>query len=590
MKRTWLGFFVLVFPLLAVGQNNVTTGSLALGQRVSANGHTTLASSGPIFDTTQFAGGGIAADIADCLTALATGPGTCDASSEPAQTTAATINISVSGVVVLMPPVTITLGSGFFLWVTAANSGFICGGAARSCILNSAPAGVTTAIILAGASGDFVVGMQIPGGRCGIAGCSSSTGSSPNTENAITMTGTDHQVLNNLITDSGHIGVSLSLCNSCIVRDNEIDRAGWAGIVVNTATSGTSLNNRIITNLLEDDNVLANPGGSIEISCSMGTSCGYSTDGTLVEGNTVRFLVLSPTISACTGSGTLLTTLDTGCNEGIQSTDRAYHTTFLGNHVYNSILEGLVCGAIGCVVVGNTCDACGLSGGGALMWSYGVASTIPVGDAVYANNVITDSNTTLTLLYCASLQSTNSSSVTYENIKFVNNTCSGGLSGATAGFTNGFRYVNTGGGTVTLSDVDFSGNTASDKITTPFKLTYTNTTGVVLLNNNIPMPAPTISSGFGTSPSIVNNNGPYSFTINVGTGGTANSGIIGFYAAPDGWSVSCTDVTNPTTGGGFLTKQTASTTTTATVKGYSSAGAPAVWTASDILNCQASPY
>jgi hypothetical protein len=91
MKRTWLGFFVLVFPLLAVGQNNVTTGSLALGQRVSANGHTTLASSGPIFDTTQFAGGGIAADIADCLTALATGPGTCDASSEPAQTTAATI-------------------------------------------------------------------------------------------------------------------------------------------------------------------------------------------------------------------------------------------------------------------------------------------------------------------------------------------------------------------------------------------------------------------------------------------------------------------------------------------------------------------
>lgn len=38
--------------------------------------------------------------------------------------------------------------------------------------------------------------------------------------------------------------------------------------------------------------------------------------------------------------------------------------------------------------------------------------------------------------------------------------------------------------------------------------------------------APTISSGFGTTPSIVNSNGTASFAVNVGTGGTASSGVI----------------------------------------------------------------
>jgi hypothetical protein len=49
--------------------------------------------------------------------------------------------------------------------------------------------------------------------------------------------------------------------------------------------------------------------------------------------------------------------------------------------------------------------------------------------------------------------------------------------------------------------------------------------------------APTISSGFGTSPSIVSANSTASFRVNVGTGGVATSGVVGLpTAAGNGWS------------------------------------------------------
>jgi len=100
---------------------------------------------------------------------------------------------------------------------------------------------------------------------------------------------------------------------------------------------------------------------------------------------------------------------------------------------------------------------------------------------------------------------------------------------------------------------------------------------------------PTISSGFGTSPSVVANNGNCAFSINVGTGGTANSGVIAFPTAPNGWVLDCTDTTtqNATV---YLTKQTASTTTTATVGNFDAAGAAGAWAASDVLQCNASMY
>jgi hypothetical protein len=90
--------------------------------------------------------------------------------------------------------------------------------------------------------------------------------------------------------------------------------------------------------------------------------------------------------------------------------------------------------------------------------------------------------------------------------------------------------------------------------------------------------APTISSGFGTSPAILSSNGTTSFRVNVGTGGVATSGVVGLPAASTGWNCQVTDLTNNT-----VTRETASTTTTVTVT------AAAAWAASDtlIFNCAA---
>jgi hypothetical protein len=57
--------------------------------------------------------------------------------------------------------------------------------------------------------------------------------------------------------------------------------------------------------------------------------------------------------------------------------------------------------------------------------------------------------------------------------------------------------------------------------------------------------APTISTGFGTSPAITYSSGPQAFLLTIGTGGTSNTGNVGFPNANHGWSCSSNDVTTP---------------------------------------------
>jgi hypothetical protein len=597
MKRFVLAaLFVSIWQLSLYAQMNVTTTTgLTRGQHLVATATSNIETSGPIYDTRQSGSGmGIVSNIQFCLMALGSGGGICDARAESGQTTSSSLNVTNSGVTILMPPVTITIGAGLNFTISGSNSGFLCGGPLLSCTINEYAAGAPTiaAVNLIGPSGDFFIGFQTNGGRCDkTAVChASGAGGMPNTENAITATGNGHQILNNLIADSGQIGVNLASCNSCLVQDNEIDRSGWEAILVNTNVNTQTANqNQILNNLVQNSQATnAQAQGQIGVSCSF-LNCVGSTDGTLIEGNTVKN---TPSVSGtfCT---MVLNTQVSGCMESIQSTDNAYHTTISGNHVFNSYLEGIVCGGIGCVVTGNTCDACGIHQGGGLMWSYGLNNTITVGDAIFANNVITNSSTAL-IAYCGSIQTANANNsptvVTYENIKFANNVCSGGnIGGVTSGgFINGFRFanVNTGNESVILKGIDFIGNTATDNVANGISLTYgATTTGVVLLENDVPMPKPGIA-GFGTSPSIANNNGPYSFTVNVGTGGTATTGTIGFYAAPNGWTVMCSDFTTPTIGA----REFSTTTTTAVIKGYGSGGGVMAWASGDLLVCQASPY
>jgi len=99
--------------------------------------------------------------------------------------------------------------------------------------------------------------------------------------------------------------------------------------------------------------------------------------------------------------------------------------------------------------------------------------------------------------------------------------------------------------------------------------------------------APTIASGFGTTPTIVNSNGTAAFSVNVGTGGTASSGILTFPAATTNWNCA---VVNQLSGAGTLTQQSAHTSTSVTLTNYTIATDVAVaWTASYVieLNCVA---
>ena len=96
--------------------------------------------------------------------------------------------------------------------------------------------------------------------------------------------------------------------------------------------------------------------------------------------------------------------------------------------------------------------------------------------------------------------------------------------------------------------------------------------------------APSIASGFGTSPSVLNApKGPASFSLNVGTGGTATSGVVTMPAAPHGWSCPAEDVTT-TSATVFRTKVTATTPTSVTLGNFNTSGAAAAWAAGDVLN------
>lgn len=154
-------------------------------------------------------------------------------------------------------------------------------------------------------------------------------------------------------------------------------------------------------------------------------------------------------------------------------------------------------------------------------------------------------------------------------------------------------YASSDGTTVT-----FAGPIAATQVTATTAITASNAVvnitsgGNFKLNSamSIDSNAPTISSGFGTSPSIVASNGTLGFQVNVGGGGAATSGVIGLPStASHGWICNCQDITTESTTVTY-TKQTASTTTTCTVGNFTDIAGAAAWAASDKLNCVAVAY
>lgn len=111
--------------------------------------------------------------------------------------------------------------------------------------------------------------------------------------------------------------------------------------------------------------------------------------------------------------------------------------------------------------------------------------------------------------------------------------------------------------------------------------------GSVLL---ISLSPPTITSGFGGSPSISESNGTAVFTITIGRSGSSSSGVLTMPTANNGWQCDAIDMTNPTKGGGYYVKQTAGSTTSVTLTGYNTSGSAAAWSPGDVLRVKCSGY
>jgi len=93
--------------------------------------------------------------------------------------------------------------------------------------------------------------------------------------------------------------------------------------------------------------------------------------------------------------------------------------------------------------------------------------------------------------------------------------------------------------------------------------------------------APTISSGFGTGASVTANNGTAAMRISVGTSNTGN-GVVGLPTAATGWNCFATDITTKSTTVAD-TRQTASTTASATLQNYTDIVGTGAWVDNDVL-------
>jgi hypothetical protein len=119
--------------------------------------------------------------------------------------------------------------------------------------------------------------------------------------------------------------------------------------------------------------------------------------------------------------------------------------------------------------------------------------------------------------------------------------------------------------------------------TTPAAGTFTNLNFKNILGANGALiystTAPTIASGFGTSPTITASS-TAAFSIVVGTGG-ASSGVITLPAAAHGWVLQGWDITQGTA---LFLQQTAYTTTSATIASFGiTTGTSAPMNANDVL-------
>jgi hypothetical protein len=179
---------------------------------------------------------------------------------------------------------------------------------------------------------------------------------------------------------------------------------------------------------------------------------------------------------------------------------------------------------------------------------------------------------------------------TFPSIKFTGGTTLTGLS------TNSFaQFINSGG--TAFSRLYFGPQTTNGLVFTTFpaqinildgalgdtaqlNINKHFVTGGILFNQNsfatqetLSASLPTITSGFGTSPSLTGISGSVAFKLTIGTGGIATTGVLGLTpTAQNGWACDVNDQTTIN-----ATKQSANTTASVTIS------TSVAWTAGDVL-------
>jgi hypothetical protein len=271
--------------------------------------------------------------------------------------------------------------------------------------------------------------------------------------------------------------------------------------------------------------------GSNNLS-AFGANSAYSDTGGLLDafGINAGYWITTGTANVAIGANSL---------QGITGA----HTTGASNTgVGNSALNA-------CQGACNTNTALGASAGSSI--TTGSGNTI-VGNAVASSTLTTGTNN---VLIGTSASCTTAAAGSADTIRLC--TSSTPLIGATGGGTPSTSVITIFGKENVVSDVQGNG---------------------VLLRSAT---APTISSGFGTSPSVTHANGTASFSINVGTGGSATNGVVTLPTASDAWACSAADTGTTPTG---QTEQTGTGTAAATFTNYSrTTGLAVAWTASEII-------
>ncbi len=158
--------------------------------------------------------------------------------------------------------------------------------------------------------------------------------------------------------------------------------------------------------------------------------------------------------------------------------------------------------------------------------------------------------------------------------------------GSSAGTNNtGILITGNGGGASTNYAID-SSSTATSRFIGKLNVTSTASyAGNILYSTT----APTVASGFGSGASIPANNGTAAFTVNVGTGGSASSGVITMPIATTGWI--CQVTPNGAPQAAAVTYSAPTSTTSITLTNYTlTTGIALAWTASTVLDVHCTGY